>query len=169
VAPAPSRATNWKVQVALALVTIVLILQHTKQAPLPAAQTKVLWAAELAVIAGALVLRSGLWRDSDWSTEQSRLGTLANNFYDPRREALMNGFAVAVGVLASLWWAIATWSVLFYGARRGVASRGLFDFEIAAVLGAATGGVIGAVIGLGLGAWWERRHRRQRLARAHHA
>lgn len=168
-APAESHATNWKVQAAIVLVTTVLVLQHTKQALLPAAQTKVLWAAELAVVAGALVLQSGLWRDRNWSAEQSRLGTLANNFYEPRRDALINGFAVGVGVLLSLWWAIATWSVVFYGARRGVVGRGLFDFEIAAAVGAATGGVVGAVIGLGIGAWWERRHRRQRLARAHHA
>ena len=166
---AEPRGTNWKLQVAIVLVTTVLVLQHTKQALLPASQTKVVWAAELAIIAGALMLQSGIWRDSDWSAEQSRLGTLANNFYEPRREALINGFAVGVGVLLSLWWATATWSVLFYGMRRGAVSRGLFDFEIAAVVGAATGGVVGAVIGLGIGEWWERRHRRQRLSRAHHA
>jgi len=169
VAPAESRATNWKLQAAIVLVTTVLVLQHTKQALLPAVQTKVLWAAELAIIAGALLLQSGLWRDTDWSAEQSRLGTLANNFYEPRREALINGFAVGGGLLFSLWWAVATWSVVFFAARRGVVGRGLFDFEIAAAVGAATGGVVGAVIGLGIGEWWERRHRRQRLARAHHA
>ena len=151
------------------LITTVLVLQHTKQALLPAAQTKVLWAAELTTIAGALVLRSGLWRDSEWSAEQSRLGTLANDFYEPRREALTSGVAIGMGVFSSLWWAAATWSVVFYGMRRGVVNRGLLDFEIAAAVGAAAGGVLGAVIGLGIGEWWERRHRRQRLARAHHA
>jgi hypothetical protein len=161
--------TSWLLLVAMLVVTTVLVFQYTKQAMLPAAQTKVLWAAELSTIAGVLVLRSGLWRDSTWASEQARLGTLANNFYEPRREALVNGFAVGLGALVGLWWAAATWSVLFFGARRGVVSRGLFDFEIAAAVGAATGGVLGAVIGLAIGEWWERRHRRQRLARAHHA
>ena len=92
-------------------VTIVLVLQKTKQALLPAKQTPVLWAAELATIAGVLILRSGWGRDNRWAEEQARLGTLANNFYEPRREALVNGGAIAVGVFGALWWATATWSM----------------------------------------------------------
>jgi hypothetical protein len=157
--------TNWFPPLVLAAVTIVLVLQKTKQALLPARQTPVLWAAELATLAGVLVLRSGWWRDNRWTEEQARLGTLANNFYEPRREALVNGGAIAVGVFGALWWATATWSVLFTGMQRGVPTRGLIDFLTAGLMGALTGGVIGAVLGLGAGHVWEARHRRRRISR----
>jgi hypothetical protein len=97
--------------------------------------------------------------------EQARLGTLANNFYEPRREALVNGGAIAVGVFCSLWWAAATWAVVFTGMQRGVATRGLFDFLVAALMGALAGGVIGAVLGLAVGHLWEAHHRRRRASR----
>ena len=157
--------TNWFQLLVIAAVTIVLVLQKTKQALLPARQTPVLWAAELATIAGVLVLRSGVLRDNRWIEEQGRLGTLANNFYEPRREALVNGGAIAVGVFGALWWAAATWSVLFTGMRRGVPTRGLVDFVTAALMGALSGGVIGAVLGLAVGHIWEARHRRRRAKR----
>jgi hypothetical protein len=150
----------------LAAVTIVLVLQKTKQALLPAKQTPVLWAAELATLAGVLILRSGWARDNRWAEEQARLGTLANNFYEPRREALVNGWTVGVGVLGALWWAAATWAVLFTGMRRGVPTRGLVDFLTAALMGALTGGVVGAVLGLAIGHVWEVRHRRSRAKHA---
>jgi hypothetical protein len=145
--------------------TIVLVLQKTKQALLPAKQTPVLWAAELATLAGVLILRSGWGRDNRWAEEQARLGTLANNFYEPRREALVNGGTIAVGVFGALWWATATWGILFTGMRRGVPGRGLFDFLTAGLMGALTGGVIGAVLGLAAGHVWETRHRRHRASR----
>src|SRR4029077_7492930 len=107
--------------------TIVLVLQKTKNAPLPSSHTPVLWAAELATIAGVLILRSGWARDGQWTAEQERLGTLANNFYEPRREALINGGAVAGGVFIALWWGLATWGVLLRGMGRGVPGRGLLD------------------------------------------
>jgi hypothetical protein len=157
--------THWALQLALAAVTIVLVLQKTKQALLPAKQTPVLWAAELATLAGVLILRSGWARDTRWAEEQARLGTLANNFYEPRREALVNGGAIGVGVLGAIWWATATWGILFTAMRRGVPARGLFDFITAAVMGAITGGVIGAVLGLVVGHAWETRHRRRRMSR----
>ena len=155
---------NWFLLLVVAVVTIVLVLQKTKQALLPATQTRTLWAAELAIIAGVIVLRSGWARDSGWVEEQARLGTLANNFYPPRREALINGTAIGVGVLLSLWWAAATWGVVLTGMRRGVTTRGLVDFLTAALMGALTGGVVGAVIGLAAGHVWEGRHRRRRLS-----
>jgi uncharacterized membrane protein YccC len=157
--------TAWLQQTALIAITIVVVLQNTKQALLPAKQTPVLWSAELAAIAGVLILRSGWLRDGGWREEQHRLGTLANNFYEPRREALTNGFAVAGGVFGSLWWALATWGVVLTGMRRGVATRGLLDFEVAAVAGAIAGSIIGAVVGLVAGQLWETRHRRNRVAR----
>jgi uncharacterized membrane protein YccC len=157
--------TAWFQQLALISITIVLVLQNTKQALLPSKQTPLLWSAELAAIAGILILRSGWLRDGRWRDEQRRLGTLANNFYEPRREALLNGFAVAGGVLGALWWAAATWGVVLTGMRRGVATRGLLDFEIAALAGAVTGSIVGAVVGLVAGQLWETRHRRNRVAR----
>jgi hypothetical protein len=157
--------TDWLLALVLAAVTIVLVLQKTKQALLPAKQTPVLWAAELATLAGVLVLRSGWGRDNLWAEEQARLGTLANNFYEPRREALVNGGAIAVGVFGALWWATATWSILFTGMRRGVPARGLLDFITAGLMGALAGGVMGAVLGLAAGHVWETRHRRRRASR----
>src|ERR1043165_3294281 len=108
--------TAWFQQLALISITAVLVLQNTKQALLPAKPTPVLWAAELAAIAGVGILRSGWLRDTRWQDKQLRLGTLANNFYKPRREALLNGFAVGGGVLGALWWA--------GGARGGVRAVG---------------------------------------------
>lgn len=155
----------WLPWLAVVLVTSVLLLQKTKHALLPASQTSALWAAEAIAVASLLVLRSGLWRDSDWKAEQARVGTLVNNFYEPRRSAVVNGFAVGVGVLVALWWGAATWSTVLFGMRRGVVTRGLFDFEVATIIGAATGCLIGAVIGLLVGHVWERRHRRGRISR----
>jgi hypothetical protein len=156
---------DWLLLLVVAAVTIVLLLQKTKQALLPAKQTPVLWAAEIATIVGVIILRSGWGRDNRWMEEQARLGTLANNFYEPRREALVNGGAIAVGVFCSLWWAAATWAVVFTGMQRGVATRGLFDFLVAALMGALAGGVIGAVLGLAVGHLWEAHHRRRRASR----
>lgn len=166
------RQSRWRVlfyYTVVTFVTCILILQNTKQAMLPRTQTAALWAAEAAVLLGVLILRSGLWRDAGWREEQARLGTLVNDYYQPRREALSNSFAVGIGVLVALWWGAATWSAVLGGMRRGVVSRGLIDFEVATIVGALTGGVIGAVIGLCVGQVWEQRHRRRRLERAAHA
>lgn len=149
----------------LTILVSILVLQYTKQAMLPRNQTPVLWAATIVSLISMLLLRSGWMRDSGWKAEQARLGTIVNNYYAPRREALSNGFAVAGGVLVSLWWAAATWSVVLGGLRRNVAGRGLADFEIAAVVGAIAGGFAGALIGLIVGHLWESRHRRARLDR----
>jgi hypothetical protein len=158
-------ATDWVLVLALAAITILLILQYSKQAMLPRTQTPALWGAEAAVVTAALVLRSGWGRDSGWKEEQLQLGTLANNYYPPRREALINGFAVGIGVLLALWWGTATWGVVLGGMRRGAVGRGLLDFEIATAAGAITGGLVGAAIGLAVGHVWESRHRRERLER----
>jgi len=157
--------TAWFQQLALITITAIVVLQNTKQALLPAKQTPVLWAAEFAAICGVVVLRSGWLRDGRWRDEQLRLGTLANNFYEPRRESLVSGFAIGGGVLGALWWAAATWGVVLTGMRRGVGTRGLLDFEVAALAGAITGSIVGAVIGLVAGQLWETRHRRNRVAR----
>jgi hypothetical protein len=156
--------------IALLVVTAVLLLEYTKQAMLPRNQRPVLWAAELAVAAGLLILRSGWGRDNRWKHVQGELGTIANDFYQPRREALIFAMSLGVAVLGALWWAIATWSVLLNGMRGGTLDRGLLDFEVAAVAGAATGSIVGAVIGLAIGHSWETRHRLRRLKqRSSHA
>jgi hypothetical protein len=149
----------------LAVIVSVLALQYSKQAMLPRSQTPVLWLATATTLASVLVLRSGWMRDAGWKDEQARLGTIVNNFYAPRPEALTNGFTVACGVLVSLWWAAATWSVVLGGMRRNVPGRGLADFEVAAIVGAISGGFLGAVLGLAVGQVWESRHRRARLQR----
>jgi hypothetical protein len=159
--------TDWVLQLVLVTVTSVLVLQNTKHAFLPASQTLELWGAEAVVMACVLVLRSGWARDAAWTDQQGQLGTLANNYYEPRRDALVNGGVVAFGVFGALWWAIATWGVMFYGMRRGVPTRGLIDFIVAALMGALTGGVLGAVLGLATGHFWERRHRRRRREARH--
>jgi hypothetical protein len=160
------RTADWALGLSILVVSSVLVLQKTKRhALLPAKETPVLWAAELADIAAVLVLRSGWGRNTDWAAEQGALGTLANDYYEPRRDALVAGGAVAGGVLAALWWATATWSVMFYGMRRGVAAAGEIDFMVAALMGAISGGLVGAVAGLAAGHVWERRHRRRRVSR----
>jgi hypothetical protein len=160
-----SPRTDWLLTIVLCIITTILVLQKTKQALLPAKQTPILWAAELVTIAGVLILRSGWGRDNRWAAEQARLGTLANNFYEPRRSALIDGGAIGLGVFCALWWGLATWGVLFTGMRRGVPARGLLDFIVAGIAGAITGGVAGAVLGLIIGHWWETSHRRRRAAR----
>ncbi|HEX4681271.1 MAG TPA: hypothetical protein VH277_01110 [Gemmatimonadaceae bacterium] len=149
----------------LAVLVGILALQYSKQAVLPRSQTQVLWIAVSASFVSVLILRSGWMRDSGWKRDQARFGTIVNNYYEPRREALSNGFAVGGGVLVALWWAVATWSVVLGGVRRHVAGRGLADFEVAALVGAIVGGLAGAVAGLIVGHFWETRHRRARLHR----
>lgn len=152
--------------IVLAVDTLVLGLQKTKHhALLPAAQTRTLWAAELATIVCAFILLSGWGRDSGWREAQERLGTLANNYYEPRRASLIHGWAIGSAVFLGLWWGAATWSTVLFGMRRGVLTNGLLDFEVATSVGALTGGIIGAVVGLALGHRWELAHRRSRADR----
>jgi hypothetical protein len=170
--PSPSalRVGSWRSYLALIALTTILVLQNTKQAMLPRTQTPALWLAELLTIAGVLVLRSGWARDNRWKDAQGELGTLANNFYEPRRDWITNGFGIAGGVLGGLAWGTATMSVVLGGLRRNVIGRGMLDFETSIVAGAVTGGVLGAVIGLAVGHWWETRHRRRRAdTRTSHA
>lgn len=151
--------------VALAVISIVFILQDTKRALLPSNETNTLRGALVATLVGLIVLRSGWMRDNRWREQQRALGTLANNFYEPRRESLTFGFSIAGGVFAGLWWGLATWGVVLFGMRRGVAARGLLDFEVATVCGIFAGAVVGAVIGLAVGHVWEGIHRRMRRTR----
>lgn len=161
-APHSHRGPSRLPYASLIAITIVLVLQNTKQAMLPRTQSTVLWGAEIATLAALLLLRSGWLRDNRWREEQRRLGTVANDFYEPRRESLTAGFAVAGGVLGGLWWGLATWGTVLFGMRRGVAARGLLDFEVAAACGVCAGAVVGAAIGLTVGHVWEGLHRSAR-------
>jgi hypothetical protein len=150
---------------ALAVLTAVLVLQDTKHAFLPRTQTNLLWGAEVVSILAALVLRSGLMRDNQWREQQRQLGTIANNFYEPRRDWLTQGFAIGFGIVGGLWWALATWSVVFTSMRRATETRGLDSFEVAALCGAIAGALVGGMIGLIVGHLWETSHRRARQQR----
>jgi hypothetical protein len=160
------RRTGWMVLGALVMLTTVVVLQNTKHAMLPRTQTPLLWGAEIASILAVLVLRSGLLRDNRWRAEQERLGTIANNYYEPRRAHLTQGFAIGFGVFGGLWWALATWGAVFMGMRRGTETRGLDSFEVAALCGVLTGALVGGVVGLAVGHRWETSHRRARQQRA---
>ena len=125
----------------MAVVTIVLVLQNTKKALLPAKQTPVLWAAEAVAIACVLVLRSGWGRDARWAEEQGELGHAGEQLLraaarraDERRRHRRSACSARSG-----------------GRRpRGACCspvcaaacprRGLIDFVVAAVVGAITGG-----------------------------
>lgn len=160
-----ARRTGWTTLGALIALTVVLILQDTQHAMLPRAQANVLWAAEIASLAAVLLLRSGLMRDNRWRERQERLGTIANDFYEPRRAYLVQGFAIGGGVFGGLWWGIATWGVVFTGMRRATATRGLDSFEVATLCGMLTGAMVGAALGLWVGHVWEQSHRRGRQQR----
>jgi hypothetical protein len=160
-----ARRTGWLVLGALIVLTTVVVLQNTKHAMLPRSQTTLLWGAELVSLLAALVLRSGRMRDNRWRDEQQRLGTIANNYYEPRRAQLTQGFAIGFGVFGGLWWALATWGIVFTSMRRATETRGLDSFEVAALCGALTGALIGGAIGLAIGHRWETSHRRARQQR----
>jgi hypothetical protein len=156
----------WLLYSSIVLLTVVLAVQESKRALLPASKTTALWFSVLVSFACAVVLRSGWRRDSDWSREQRELGTLSNSFYAPRRDEITQGFTVAGGVLGGLWWGLSTWGVLLSGIRQSHGNRGLLGFETAAVVGVITGGMVGAVVGVYVGDRWERRHRRRRREKA---
>ena len=159
----------WRFYLPLIALTAIVVLQNTKQAMLPAKQTPVLWAAEIVVLVGVLFLRSG-WGGTRAGARRRRRSARSPTTSTSRvARCSATAFAVAGGVFGSLWWALATWGVVFGGMQRNVAARGLGDFEIAALAGAIAGGVIGAVLGLVAGHMWETRHRRRRLARRAHA
>jgi hypothetical protein len=147
------------------VLTLIFAAQNTRHSLLPDQKTRAVWYALLATLGGVLVLRSGWWRDAEWRREQARIGTLANNFYEPRREVLTQGFAVAGGLFGALYWGASTWLLILNGIRRRAPGRGLLDFEAAVVVGIIFGAVLGAVLGLLLGEAWERWHRGRRRLR----
>ncbi len=159
---ARSTAGQWMLLGILAFLVLVLKLQDTKHAVIVAKHTAALWVSVLSALAGVLVLRSGWGVSGARSEKQLEFGTLENSYYQPRRQALVNGGAVLGGVAGGLWWGVQSWLLLFAGMRRHQATRGLWDFEMSVVVGALAGGVVGATLGLIVGHVWEQWHRRRR-------
>ncbi len=153
---------QWALLAILVFLVVVLKLQDTTHAVMVARHTTALWVSVLATLAGVIVLRSG-WGASALRTEkQLEFGTLQNNFYQPRREVLVQGSAMLGGLAGALWWGVQSWVLLFAGMRRQQATRGLWDFEMSVLVGALAGGVVGATLGLITGHLWEQWHRRKR-------
>ena len=149
----------------LVFLVVVLALQDTRHAVIVARHTVGLWVSVIAALVGVVVLRSGWGASAERTTKQLEFGTLENSYYQPRRQALLQGGAVLGGVAGALWWAVQSWILLFTGMRRHQATRGLWDFEVSVLVGALAGGVIGATLGLVVGHVWEQRHRRHRRTR----
>lgn len=152
----------WLLLAVLVILTVVTILQQTRHAMLPARNGTALWISVASAIVAVLLLRSGLGTGGNWVEEQAKLGTIANSFYPPRREAITEGGAVLGGVIGALWWGASSWVLLMQGMRHHAANRGLLDFEVSAIVGALAGAVDGAVVGLFVGWLWEWQHRRRR-------
>lgn len=157
-------AGMWLLLGVLIILTAVTVLQETRYAMLARTHTVALWVSVGTALLAVLLLRSGLGTGGNWVAAQARLGTIANSYYPPRREAITEGGALLGGVFGALWWGLSSWGLLLQGMRHHAANRGFFDFEMSAVVGALAGAVDGAVIGLLAGWLWERHHRRKRQA-----
>ena len=157
-------AGMWLLLAVLIVLTIITVLQETKHAKLLTRNTTALWISVGSAVVAVILLRSGIATGGNWRAEQAKFDTIANTFYPPRREAIMEGGAVLGGVVGALWWGASSWGLLMQGMRHHAANRGLLDFEISTVVGALSGAVDGAVIGLFVGWLWEWQHRRRRQA-----
>ena len=146
----------------LVFLVVVLKLQDTTHAVIVARHTAALWVSVLSALAGVIILRSGWGASEERMEKQLEFGTLQNDYYQPRRAALVQGGAVLGGVAGALWWGVQSWVLLFAGMRRHQPARGLWDFEMSVLVGALAGGVVGATLGLITGHLWEQWHRHQR-------
>jgi hypothetical protein len=151
-----------KLLLVLALLTGVVVAQETKWAPIPKGNETLLWVSMAFALAAWFVLRSGWGRPERHAAEQAAMGTISNSYYLPRRDAILNGFTIAGGILGSMWWGATSWLVLVRGIERRTAAHGLINLQISVAVGVLAGGLIGAAAGLAIGEYWERRHRRQR-------
>ncbi|MGH7688891.1 MAG: hypothetical protein ACREN3_04730 [Gemmatimonadaceae bacterium] len=160
----PTRTTlgQWAMLAILIFLVVVLTLQDTTHAVIVARHTTALWVSVLSALVGVIVYRSGWSASEERTTKQLEFGTLQNDFYPPRREALVQGTSVLGGVAGALWWGVQSWVLLFTGMRRHQATRSLWDFELSVLVGVLAGGVVGATLGLMIGHLWEQRHRRKR-------
>jgi hypothetical protein len=151
----------------LVLLTAAVVAQETRWAPIPASNTKLLWFSVGVAIGAYFVLRSGWGRPAAHAAEQRALGTISNSYYEPRRTAILSGFTIGGGIVGAMWWGATSWIILVRGIQRTSAARGLIDLQIAVTVGILAGGIVGAALGLGVGEWWERRHRARRATRIH--
>ena len=152
----------WLSLIAIALLTIIVMVQQTPHALLPPRRETALWGWTAAAVLAVLFLRAGFADDRDWRRAQQELGTLSNSFYEPRRRALTDGGTVLGAVVGALWWGATTWTVLVTGIRHSMPARGLLWHETSLLVGVLAGGLIGAVGGRVVGELWERRHREHR-------
>ena len=146
----------------LLLLTGIIVAQETRWAAIPKANTNALWWCMAGALVAWFVLRSGWGRAMTHRGEQLALGTISNSYYEPRREAILNGFAIGGGILGSMWWGATSWLVLVRGIEGRTAAHGLINLEVSVVVGILAGGMMGAALGLVAGELWERRHRRHR-------
>ena len=149
----------------LLLLAIIVVSQETKWASIPASHTVLLWKSVAASFAAWFILRSGWGRPETHSAEQRAMGTVANTFYPPRREGITMTMTLIGGMGWGLWWGATAWLPLVQGMQRKAAGHALVNLEIAVLVGALAGGMVGAACGLATGEIWERTHRRRRLAR----
>ena len=149
---------------ALVSLVLVVLLQETRWALLASRNEWPLLASAAIASLAVLVLGSGWGRGAHAADDQRALGTISNSFYEPRRQALREGGAVLGGVLGALYWGLTSWLALVSGLERERVARGLLGLQIASAVGIVAGALAGAAIGLALGEWWERAHRRRRLA-----
>lgn len=165
--------SEWLMVGALVILTIIVLVQTSRNAWLPPMKTDEMVVTVLLAAISAAILRSEWGKSGEGEqieaprAEQVALGTISNSFYGPRRRALTEGFAVGGGVLLGLWWGVSTWVILLTFMRHKNTDRGLWGLEIAVLVGVLCGGMIGAAIGRLVGNIWETRHRRRRLERAH--
>lgn len=152
--------------IVLALLTIIVVSQETRWATIPASHTALLWKSVGVGLLSWFILRSGWGRPSTHAAEQRALGTVANTFYEPRREGISSAFTLLGGMAGAMWWGATAWLTLVRGIERKAPARGLINLEMSVVVGILAGGLAGAAIGLTIGEIWERAHRRRRVARS---
>ena len=152
-----------KLLAVLALLTAVVAAQETRWAPIPPSNTALLWYSVGLAIVAYCILRSGWGRAATHTAEQRALGTISNSYYEPRRTSILTGFTIGGGVAGAMWWGATSWVILVRGIQRTSAARGLINLQIAVTVGILAGGIVGASVGLGVGEWWERRHRARRI------
>ena len=160
-----TRSNNVRLVYILLLLAIIVVSQETKWASIPPSHTVLLWKSVAASFAAWFILRSGWGRPETHSAEQRAMGTVANTFYPPRREGITMTLTLIGGMAWGLWWGATAWLPLVQGMQRKAAGHALVNLEIAVLVGALAGGMVGAAFGLAAGEIWERMHRRRRLAR----
>ncbi|HET9425037.1 MAG TPA: hypothetical protein VFO55_06660 [Gemmatimonadaceae bacterium] len=150
----------------LLLLAVIVVSQETRWATIPSSHTAMLWKSVTLAFVAWFILRSGWGRPATHQAEQRALGTVANTFYEPRREGISSAFTLIGGMAGAMWWGATAWLTLVRGIERKAPARGLVDLEVSVVVGILAGAMAGAAVGLIVGEGWERLHRRRRVARS---